>query len=92
MLLYKTLQNAPEELKSMTKEGYMPCSELLLFMALNLVCWVLLSLFSGIEMPVATLPLLQHGLDMLLCMGDDDASLDLRPPRPPTIPVIRPGS
>ena len=63
MLHYKTLQNAPEELKSMTKEGYMPCSKLSLFMALNLVCWVLLSLFSGIQTPKATLPLLPHGLD-----------------------------
>ena len=42
MLLYKTLKNAPEELKSMTKEGYMPGYKLLLFMALSLVCWVLL--------------------------------------------------
>ena len=35
MLLYKTLQNAPEELKSVTKEGYMPRSKLLQFMALS---------------------------------------------------------
>ena len=41
----------------------MPGSKLLLFMALNLVFWDLLSLFSGIQTPVATLPLLQHGLD-----------------------------
>ena len=45
MLLNKTLKNAPEEFKSMSKKGYMPGSKLLPSMPLNLVCWVLLSLF-----------------------------------------------